>query len=78
LVKENDRDLTDFILKVKDKSESVPNFMQRIDAVAGTPEVILRKMREYVDIGIEEFVIHFISLDKKSLELMYSKVIRDF
>lgn len=30
-----------------------------------------------VDIGIERFIIHFISLGKKSLELLGSEAIRD-
>jgi alkanesulfonate monooxygenase SsuD/methylene tetrahydromethanopterin reductase-like flavin-dependent oxidoreductase (luciferase family) len=75
LIRENEKEITDLILTAKDRHESIPCFMQRINAIAGTPEFILKKMREYVDIGIQEFVVHFVSLDNKSLELMYSKVI---
>lgn len=77
LIRENEKDITNLILRAKDKHESLSCFIQRINAITGTPEIILRKMREYIDIGIEKFIIHFVSLDNESLELMYSKVVRD-
>jgi hypothetical protein len=42
----------------------------------GVPERILKGINEYLDIGITHFIFQFIGLDKKVLELFYSKVIR--
>jgi alkanesulfonate monooxygenase SsuD/methylene tetrahydromethanopterin reductase-like flavin-dependent oxidoreductase (luciferase family) len=42
----------------------------------GTPEKIIDGLNKYVDIGVTHFILHFIGLDEKALELFDSKVIQ--
>lgn len=76
LIRESENEISDLILREKNGHENIGGFIRRINAATGTPETIKRRICEYVDIGIERFIIHFIALDKKSLELLYSDVIR--
>jgi alkanesulfonate monooxygenase SsuD/methylene tetrahydromethanopterin reductase-like flavin-dependent oxidoreductase (luciferase family) len=76
LIRETENQISDLIQSEKSKDETNESFIQRINAIVGTPEFIKRKVYEYIDIGIEKFIIHFVSLDKISLELFYSEVIR--
>lgn len=76
LIRESENEISDLILREKNTHENIRCFTQRINAAAGTPETIKRKIRAYVDIGIERFIIHFVALDKKSLELLSSGVIK--
>lgn len=76
LIRESENEINDIVLREKNKHETVEGFIQRTNAVTGTPDIIKRKIREYVDIGIEKFIIHFVALDEKSLELMYSNVVK--
>ena len=66
--------INDLISKEKDEHESVGSFIQRINAVIGTPEIIKNKIHEYIEIGVEKFIIHFVSLDSQSLRLFSSGV----
>jgi alkanesulfonate monooxygenase SsuD/methylene tetrahydromethanopterin reductase-like flavin-dependent oxidoreductase (luciferase family) len=42
----------------------------------GTPEKIIEGLNKYVDIGVTHFILHFIGLDEKALQLFDSKVIQ--
>jgi F420-dependent oxidoreductase-like protein len=77
LIRESENQISDLILREKGKHESIESFIQRVNTIAGTPEIIKKKIYEYIDIGIERFIIHFISLDKNPLELFYSEVIKN-
>ncbi len=74
LIKESEDQINNLISKEKDEHESVGSFIQRINAVTGTPEIIKNKIHEYIEIGVEKFIIHFVSLDRQSLRLFSSGV----
>ena len=74
LIKVSEDQINDLISKEKDEHESVGSFIQRINAVIGTPEFIKNKIHEYIEIGVEKFIIHFVSLDNQSLRLFSSGV----
>jgi alkanesulfonate monooxygenase SsuD/methylene tetrahydromethanopterin reductase-like flavin-dependent oxidoreductase (luciferase family) len=76
LIRESEEEINDLILKEKNGDESFEHFVQKINAVTGTPELIKKRINEYIDVGITRFIIHFVSLDSRSLRLMDSKVIR--
>lgn len=77
IIRESEEEINDLILKQKNGDESFEHFLQKINAVTGTPELIKRKVNEYIDVGITRFIIHFVSLDKRPLHLMDSRVIRE-
>lgn len=76
LIRESEEEINDLILKEKEEDESFEHFVQKINALTGTPELIRNRINEYVDVGITRFIIHFVSLDSRSLRIMDSKVIR--
>jgi alkanesulfonate monooxygenase SsuD/methylene tetrahydromethanopterin reductase-like flavin-dependent oxidoreductase (luciferase family) len=77
LIRETEDEIRDLILRVKNKHETVECFIRRVNAIVGTPEVIKRKIYEYVDLGIERFIIHFTALNKRSLELLHSNIMKN-
>jgi alkanesulfonate monooxygenase SsuD/methylene tetrahydromethanopterin reductase-like flavin-dependent oxidoreductase (luciferase family) len=74
LIKVSEDQINDLISKEKDEHESVGSFIQRINAVIGTPEFIKNKIHEYIEIGVEKFIIHFVSRDNQSLRFFSSGV----
>ena len=47
-----------------------------VDGIAiGTPEKIIKGLNEYIDIGVNHFVIHFKGLNDTTLKLFHSKII---
>ena len=57
----------------KTKEQLIKYFVDGI--VIGTPEKIIKGLNEYIDIGVNHFVIHFKGLNDTTLKLFHSKII---
>ena len=44
--------------------------------IVGTSENIIEGLNKSIDIGVTHFILHFIGLDEKALQLFDSKVIQ--
>jgi alkanesulfonate monooxygenase SsuD/methylene tetrahydromethanopterin reductase-like flavin-dependent oxidoreductase (luciferase family) len=77
LIKETVEDIERQITVWKNKNENIEQFKNRLgtETLIGTPEQIVSKLREYIDMGIDHFVFHFIGLKRETIELFNSKVI---
>lgn len=77
LIKESEDQIAELISKEKNEFESTDSFVQRLNAIIGTPETVRKRVRNFIEIGIESFVIHFIALDMASLKLFSSEVMAE-
>ena len=66
-----------FLTKYKKNDQTKEQLIQYlVDGITiGTPEKIIKGLDEYIDIGVNHFIIHFKELNDITLKLFYSKVI---
>lgn len=78
LIRETEDELHRNIKKWKRKDEKVEQFKKRIDTniVMGTPDHVVSKLKQYVDLGVTHFILHFVALNNQCLKLFNSKVIK--
>jgi F420-dependent oxidoreductase-like protein len=76
LIREDEEKIHNEVMQAKTVNESKEVFNERISAVVGTPDDVISRLREYTDVGITHFIMHFIGLNKSSLKLFDSKVIK--
>jgi alkanesulfonate monooxygenase SsuD/methylene tetrahydromethanopterin reductase-like flavin-dependent oxidoreductase (luciferase family) len=78
LIKETDKEIIEETMGQKKENKSVEQYIQNLTGghTVGTPEKIIDGLNKYVDIGVTHFILHFIGLDEKALELFDSKVIQ--
>jgi hypothetical protein len=71
LVGKDKDDVKDIISKLKNKNESIADFIIRSkDSIAlGTPDEVTSYLQQYTKIGISYFIVNFIGLSK-SLEMI--------
>ena len=64
--------------ETKKENKSVEQYIQSLAGgqTVGTPEKIIEGLNKYIDIGVTHFILHFIGLDEKALQLFDSKVIQ--
>jgi alkanesulfonate monooxygenase SsuD/methylene tetrahydromethanopterin reductase-like flavin-dependent oxidoreductase (luciferase family) len=74
----SDDELYRNIRKWKRKDETTEHFKKRIDTniVLGTPEHVVSKLKQYVDLGATHFILHFPASNIQCLKLFNSKVIK--
>ena len=62
----------------KKKIKALKQYIQSLDRgqTVGTPEKIIEGLNKYIDIGVTHFILHFIGLDEKALQLFDSKIIQ--
>jgi alkanesulfonate monooxygenase SsuD/methylene tetrahydromethanopterin reductase-like flavin-dependent oxidoreductase (luciferase family) len=75
-IRGSEEEINHEIAKAKRKNESSEDFKKRLSAIIGTPEEVTSKLHEYIDLGITHFILHFIGLNQKSLELFNSEIIK--
>jgi F420-dependent oxidoreductase-like protein len=75
LIRESEVEINHEIMRQKGREETADEFKTRMSAIVGTPEEVVSKLGAYIDIGITNFIIHFVGLNEKSLELFNSKAI---
>ena len=78
LIRESEDEIDRILIKHKRKDKSMKEYMEYlVDGVTiGTPEKIIRGLNEYVNEGVSHFIMHFLNLNVKSLELFQSQVIK--
>lgn len=78
LVRETEDELHRNIKKWKRKDEKIEHFKKRIDTniVIGTPEHVVSMLKQYVDLGVTHFILHFVALNDQCLKLFHSKVVK--
>lgn len=78
LIKETDKEIIEETKRQKKENKSVEQYIQNLTGghTVGTLEKIIDGLNKYVDIGVTHFIIHFIGLDEKALQLFDSKVIQ--
>jgi alkanesulfonate monooxygenase SsuD/methylene tetrahydromethanopterin reductase-like flavin-dependent oxidoreductase (luciferase family) len=79
LIKETDEEIIEESKRRKKENKSVEQYIQSLAGggqTVGTPEKIIEGLNKYVDIGVTHFILHFIGLDEKALQLFDSKVIQ--
>jgi len=78
LIRETEDELHRNIRKWKRKDETTEHFKKRIgtNIVLGTPEHVVSELKEYVDLGVTHFILHFVALNVRCLKLFSSKVIK--
>jgi len=75
LIRKNEEEINHIIMRAKESNESVEEFRKRLSAIVRTPDEVTSKLREYIDLGITHFIIHFVALNESSLKLFGSKII---
>lgn len=80
IVGNDERQVIRAVGRVKQKDETVEQYMERTNgkAAIGTPDKVKDDLHEYIDLGITHFILHFIGLDSqlKMLQLFASKVMK--
>jgi alkanesulfonate monooxygenase SsuD/methylene tetrahydromethanopterin reductase-like flavin-dependent oxidoreductase (luciferase family) len=78
LIRETEDELHQNIRKWKRKDETTEHFKKRIDnnIVLGTPEHVVSDLKQYVDVGVTHFILHFVGFNIQCLKLFNSKVIK--
>src|ERR671919_3150259 len=79
LIKETDKEIIEETKRQKKENKSVQQYIQNLTGgghTVVTPEKIIDGLNKYVDIGVTHFILHFIGLDEKALQLFDSKVIQ--
>jgi F420-dependent oxidoreductase-like protein len=75
LIRENEDELHNEIIKAKTENESTDAFERRVSAFVGTPERLSSKLHDYMDLGITHFIIHFVGLNEQALKA-FNSIIR--
>jgi F420-dependent oxidoreductase-like protein len=75
LIRDNEEEINRIILWAKESNETVDKFRKRLSAIVGTPDEVISKLREYIELGVTHFIIHFIGLNESSPKLFGSKII---
>lgn len=80
LIRESEDEINSILIKHKRKDKSMKEYLEYlVDGVTiGTPEKIIKGLNEYVDEGVSHFIMHFLNLNVKSLELFQSQVIKNY
>jgi F420-dependent oxidoreductase-like protein len=80
IVGRDDKEVRRIIGKVKLPEETVEQYLERTDGktAVGTPEQVIADLNKYTDLGISNFILHFIGLEPtlKMLQLFASKVMK--
>ena len=78
LVRQTEDELHRNIRKWKRKDETAEHFKKRIDTniLFGTPDHVVSELKEYVNLGVTHFILHFVALNVQCLNLFNSKVIK--
>ena len=77
IVEETEKEIDQILSKYKRNDKTKEQLVQYlVDGIAiGTPEKIIKGLNEYVDIGVNHFIMHFKGLDNITLKLFHSKII---
>ncbi|MDX1372778.1 MAG: LLM class flavin-dependent oxidoreductase [Nitrososphaeraceae archaeon] len=77
IIGESEEEVHKILLKNQRKDKTINQYLEYlVDGITvGTPEKILGGLNEYIDQKVNHFIIHFLNLNKNSLELFKSKVV---
>ena len=77
IVEETEKEIDQILSKYKRNDKTKEQLVQYlVDGIAiGTPEKIIKGLNEYVDIGVNHFIMHFKGLNNITLKLFHSKII---
>jgi alkanesulfonate monooxygenase SsuD/methylene tetrahydromethanopterin reductase-like flavin-dependent oxidoreductase (luciferase family) len=77
IVEESEEEIDQILSKYKRNDNTKEQLVQSlVDGIAiGTPEKIIKGLNEYVDIGVNHFIMHFKGLNNITLKLFHSKII---
>lgn len=78
IIRETEDEVNNILTKYKRKDKTKKQYIEYLanGITIGNPDIILKGINEYVDIGVTHFIMHFIGLDEFSLRLFDSKIIR--
>lgn len=77
LIRESDDEINKNIKKWKRKGETIEQFKKRICSnIIGTPEQVVSKLNQYVDLGVTHIILHFIAINEQCIKLFYRDVIK--
>jgi hypothetical protein len=69
---------TNTILKMEKMNLYKTIHIIKSNSLVGTPENIRRVMNEFIDLGITHFVLDLIGLDKDTIKMVDTKIIKMF
>jgi F420-dependent oxidoreductase-like protein len=77
IVRESEEEVNQIITQYKRKDKTAEQYIKDLvgGITIGVPEIILKGINEYLDIGVTHFIFQLIGLDEKVLKLFHSKVI---
>jgi len=77
IIGESEEEVHKILLKNQRKDKTINQYLEYlVDGITvGTPEKIVQGLNEYIDQKVGHFIIHFLNLNKNSLELFKSKVV---
>jgi alkanesulfonate monooxygenase SsuD/methylene tetrahydromethanopterin reductase-like flavin-dependent oxidoreductase (luciferase family) len=80
LIRESEDEIDRIMMKYKRKDKSMEEYLEYLvgGVTIGTPEKIIKGLNEYVNEGVSHFIMHFLNLNVKSLELFQSQVIKNY
>ncbi|MGN6628591.1 MAG: TIGR03560 family F420-dependent LLM class oxidoreductase [Candidatus Nitrosocosmicus sp.] len=78
IIRETEDEVNNILTKYKRKDKTKKQYIEYLanGITIGNPDIILKGINEYVDVGVTHFIMHFIGLDEFSLRLFDSKIIR--
>lgn len=77
IIRESEEEVNQVLMQHKRKDKTLQQYKEYLanGITIGTPELILRGINEYVEMGVTHFIMHFIGVDIGSLRVFDSKII---
>jgi hypothetical protein len=77
LIGESEDEVYQGLVRHKRKDKTLEQYFQYLvgGITIGIPEKFIKGLNEYIDVGVSNFIIHFIELNMQTLKLFESEVI---
>lgn len=78
IIREKEQEVNQILIRYKNKDKTVNQYKEYLvnGITIGDPDTILKGLKEYTEIGVTHFIMHFIGIDQDSLRLFNSKIIK--
>lgn len=78
IIREKEQEAYQILERYKNKDKTVNQYKEYLvnGITIGDPDTILKGLKEYTEIGVTHFIMHFIGIDQNSLRLFNSKIIK--
>jgi F420-dependent oxidoreductase-like protein len=78
IIRETEGEVNAILKKYKRKDKTIKQYIEYLanGITIGNPDIILKGINEYVEVGVTHFIMYFMGLDEFSLRLFDSKIIK--